>query len=337
MNATFAEVVKSSGNRAVRSNPPHDLDFHLTEQGSDWLWALFSIFGCLAVVYIAFFFIAEAKGTSLTKYALATTLLISMFNAFGYFTYASNLGWAGIQAEFNHLHVHPSITGLSPGVRQIFYAKYCAWFLSWPLLIFLNEMTGMSISEEGKLDELSVVDTVHSLLFQILGTEFWVVSLLVGSLIKSTYKWGYWVFGCVAMLLVEYIFIKRQFIDLRIRGFTMCMHITYLIIMWLYFICWGLSEGGNKIQPDSESVFYGVLDFCIFAVYPGYLCFIAQHYGKTPKMSMNMKSPFHKHHDDEEDQYEAKEVESSSPRNSGETQVQPEEEHEEEPQAQVQA
>ena len=229
MNATFAEVVKSSGNRAVRSNPPHDLDFHLTEQGSDWLWALFSIFGCLAVVYIAFFFIAEAKGTSLTKYALATTLLISMFNAFGYFTYASNLGWAGIQAEFNHLHVHPSITGLSPGVRQIFYAKYCAWFLSWPLLIFLNEMTGMSISEEGKLDELSVVDTVHSLLFQILGTEFWVVSLLVGSLIKSTYKWGYWVFGCVAMLLVEYIFIKRQFIDLRIRGFTMCMHITYSV------------------------------------------------------------------------------------------------------------
>lgn len=28
----------------------------------------------------------------------------------------------------------------------------------------------------------------------------------------------------------------------------------------LYPISWGLSEGGNRIQVDSESVFYGVLD-----------------------------------------------------------------------------
>ncbi|CCC68334.1 hypothetical protein NCAS_0B02500 [Naumovozyma castellii] len=324
MNATLEEVVKSHGNRAVRSNPPHGLDFHITEQGSDWLWAAFSIFGFLAVVYIGLFFVAEAKGTSLTKYALASTLLISMFNFFGYYTYASNLGWTDVQAEFNHLHVHPSITGLSPGVRQIFYAKYCAWFLSWPLLVFLTEMTGMSISEEGKLEELNVIDTIHSLLFQIVGSAFWVVALLVGSLIKSTYKWGYWVFGCVAMLLVQGVFIKRQFVDLKIKGFTLCMHVTAMLIVWLYFICWGLSEGGNRIQPDSEAVFYGILDVCIFGIYPAYLCFIAQYYGTTPKMSWKMNSPFHKHEEDEEEHF-TKEAQPDSPRNSGETQVQPEE------------
>lgn len=34
--------------------------------------------------------------------------------------------------------------------------------------------------------------------------------------------------------------------------------------MWsgrlLYPICWGLSEGGNRITNDGESAFYGVLD-----------------------------------------------------------------------------
>ena len=42
---------------------------------------------------------------------------------------------------------------------------------------------------------------------------------------------------------------------------------TYLIVgvwtifLWfLYPIAWGLSEGGNVIAPDSEAVFYGILD-----------------------------------------------------------------------------
>ena len=45
------------------------------------------------------------------------------------------------------------------------------------------------------------------------------------------------------------------------------VHRTYLIcgvwtiFLWfLYPIAWGLSEGGNVIAPDSEAVFYGILD-----------------------------------------------------------------------------
>lgn len=35
----------------------------------------------------------------------------------------------------------------------------------------------------------------------------------------------------------------------------------YISFIWmLYPICWGLSEGGNKISPSSEMVFYGILD-----------------------------------------------------------------------------
>lgn len=36
---------------------------------------------------------------------------------------------------------------------------------------------------------------------------------------------------------------------------------SWTIFLWfLYPIAWGLSEGGNVIAPDSEAVFYGILD-----------------------------------------------------------------------------
>lgn len=38
---------------------------------------------------------------------------------------------------------------------------------------------------------------------------------------------------------------------------------VWTIFLWfLYPIAWGLSEGGNVIAPDSEAVFYGILDIC---------------------------------------------------------------------------
>lgn len=33
------------------------------------------------------------------------------------------------------------------------------------------------------------------------------------------------------------------------------------LFLWtLYPVAWGVSEGGNVIAPDSEAIFYGVLD-----------------------------------------------------------------------------
>ena len=43
------------------------------------------------------------------------------------------------------------------------------------------------------------------------------------------------------------------------RTYVICG--VWTIFLWfLYPIAWGLSEGGNVIAPDSEAVFYGVLD-----------------------------------------------------------------------------
>lgn len=43
------------------------------------------------------------------------------------------------------------------------------------------------------------------------------------------------------------------------RVYLICGVVT--LAMWLlYPIAWGVCEGGNVIPPDSEAVFYGVLD-----------------------------------------------------------------------------
>lgn len=276
--------LKASGNQAISVNPPTGLDYHITKQGSSWLWAVTSIFGVLALVYVVLFFIAEMRSNSVTRYSLAAPFLVSFFMFFFYFTYASNLGWTGIQAEFGHVSVDDPVTGLEPGVRQIFYSRFVAWFLSWPLVLFLIEFSSVSTTVQHS-DSLSVLDMVHTLLVQVFASYFWIIALLVGALIRSTYKWGYFTFGAVSMLILQGILIRRQFVSLKTRAFNGAMLGLILLVVWLYFICWGLSEGGNRIQPDSEAVFYGILDLIVFAVYPAYLLFIIKRFGDWPSFS----------------------------------------------------
>lgn len=46
-------------------------------------------------------------------------------------------------------------------------------------------------------------------------------------------------------------------------------------LWFLYPIAWGLADGGNVISPDSEMVFYGVLDVL---AKPGFILFHCQSY-----------------------------------------------------------
>ncbi|CCH60577.1 hypothetical protein TBLA_0D00690 [Henningerozyma blattae CBS 6284] len=288
MSQEFIELVRR-GNRAVHVNPPKDLDVHLTEHGSDWLWSVYSVFGVLAVMYATFFFYQQLKGgRQLIRYTLAGPFLISIFQFFQYFTYASNLGWTNIQAEFRGEDVSRPVTNMYPNVRQIFYAKYVAWFLCWPIQIFLLELAGITIDHQGEV--LSCWALIHSILVQIIGYEYWIIALLVGSLIHSTYKWGYWVMGVFVLLCTLGIQCKRQVFELKIRGFSLAMYLTAIIVTLLYNVSWGLSDGGNAISPNGEAVFYGVLDECVFAIWTGYLCFVTCRYGEWPEVETGMLS-----------------------------------------------
>lgn len=42
---------------------------------------------------------------------------------------------------------------------------------------------------------------------------------------------------------------------------------SWVWFLWmLYPVCWGVSEGANIIAPDSEFIFYGILDCCLVPI-----------------------------------------------------------------------
>ena len=66
--------------------------------------------------------------------------------------------------------------------------RYIQWFITLPLLLFeLLLATGLSYSD------IALTAFVADVL---------VVNGLIGALVPSTYKWGYFTFGCVALLYI---------------------------------------------------------------------------------------------------------------------------------------
>lgn len=236
------------GNEAVAINAATDVDFAITEHGSDWLWAAFSLFSLATLAGVCFSFTKKEKRERIFYHSTSLSLF---FMAITYFTMASNLGYAPVTAEFNHVTVSNQTE--YPGIRQIFYARYIGWFLAFPAL-FLNFATLFSVNWS-------------STLFTILCQETTVITYLIGSLISSTYKWGYFTFGSVALLFVfaEFIFTFRPSAQSVGYGKTanIVLPLSSLLLL-LYPVAWGLSDGANVIQPDSGAVFFGVLDVCLF-------------------------------------------------------------------------
>ncbi len=104
-----------------------------------------------------------------------------------------------------------------------------------------------------------------TILFTLLIDEVMIVVGLVGALVTSSYKWGYFVIGMVALFGVFWnvVIVARAHAfaigPVVHRTFLMC-GVWTMFLWFLYPIAWGLSEGGNVIAPDSEAAFYGVLD-----------------------------------------------------------------------------
>ncbi len=115
--------------------------------------------------------------------------------------------------------------------------------------------------------------------------EVMIVTGLIGALVKSRYKWGFYVFGCAAFLYVVWELAVPARKHAKVlgkdvhRSYVLCGIIT-LVVWFCYPICWGLAEGGNVISPDSESVFYGVLDVI---AKPGFsIALLATHWSIDP-------------------------------------------------------
>ncbi|KAF2651237.1 family A G protein-coupled receptor-like protein [Lophiostoma macrostomum CBS 122681] len=218
-------------------------DIAITTRGSDLYFAI-----CAAMATAGFIFLGLAfrkpRRDRIFHYITAAVVFVA---SIAYFTMGSNLGFTPIQVEFPRSD--PKVHGT---YREIFYVRYIDWFITTPLLLLDLLLTaGMPWP---------------TILWVILVDEVMIVTGLVGALVRTRYKWGYFTFGCFALFYIVYVlgFEARRYSkalgqDVN-RVFFMCGTLT--LFLWiLYPVAWGVCEGGNVIAPDSEAIFYSILDF----------------------------------------------------------------------------
>ncbi|KAJ9663882.1 hypothetical protein H2198_000642 [Neophaeococcomyces mojaviensis] len=254
------------GNKALQTNPfvvnGRTVDIHITTHGSNWYWAVMAIMGTTMLVILGTSFLKSACNR-IFHYLLAAITFAAMVE---HYSMAANLGWVPIDVEWrrsNHL-----VSGIN---RQIWWVRYCAWFIIWPLL-------SLTISLN------SAVPCVI-ILWNCFLSAVMVIMAVVGAVVRTEYKWGYYAFWFCCWLLLGYYLLwsPRKFALALGRDVYFIHNVTagWIWILWmLYLICWGVSEGGNVIAPDSEFVFYGVLDCCLIPVTSAF--FLTRHWQIEP-------------------------------------------------------
>lgn len=138
-------------------------------------------------------------------------------------------------------------------------SRYVDWFVSTPFVVVA----------------ILLVSPVP--LSTIFITVFWsifaVLCGLVGALTFSQYKWGWFVLGVCAMFWVVWVLCGPALLAAKKAGKDVFWAYIPVIAGFataaiLYIIAWAVAEGSNLISPDSEFVYYGVLDlvfksFCL--------------------------------------------------------------------------
>jgi bacteriorhodopsin len=237
------KLVPRAGNDALRLNPTV-ATIDITTAASDFLWMEFSV---MAFVTIAVASWAQfgVKAGQRTFHQLS--VMITATASVAYFCMASDLGAVPITVEF----VRGEYPGVADVTRSIWYARYIDWTITTPLLLLeLLLVTGLPLSD--------IVITIFADLVMI-------ITGLIGALVESRYKWGFFAFGCFAMFYVFYVLYGPGRKSTHSLGGELSK--SYLVgasilsFLWfLYPICWALADGGNVISPTGEMVFYGILD-----------------------------------------------------------------------------
>jgi len=265
----------TGGNRALHTNPfvvnDRTVDIHITTRGSDWYWTVMSIMGTTWLVILGSAFLKPASNR-IFHYLLAAVAFVAMIE---HYSIASNLGWVPIDVEW-HRSSH-----LTAGAnRQIWYVRYIAWFITWPLLTLALLLT--------------VVAPAAVTLWTLFLSATMAVLAEVGALVRTDYKWGYYAFWLFSWCLLGYylVFAPRRYAT-ALGSDIGRIHISgagWIWFLWmLYPICWGVSEGGNVIPPDSELIFYGILDVLLIPVTSA--VFLFQHWRVDPaRLGLRLRS-----------------------------------------------
>ncbi|KAI0109235.1 FDD123 protein [Nemania sp. FL0031] len=238
-------------NRFVGQRP----DLQITNRGSDWYYTVCAMMGLTTLIVMALAF-RRPQTHRLFHYITAAITAVACV---AYFAMASNLGQLPILVEW----ARPWSRRVgAAGTREVFYARYIDWAITTPLLLLELLLTaGLP---------------TPTILITLLADVFMIVCGLIGALTQTGFKWGFFAFGMAALLFIAYelLFDARRHANVLggdpKKTFWTCG--VWLLMLWfLYPIAWGLSEGGNVIHPDSEAIFYGVLDVLSKIAFAGIL------------------------------------------------------------------
>lgn len=239
MAPTLAALV--ARNDVLEHNPPPG-DIHITARGSDWLWTVTAIDFLSLLIFLCLLY----KTPRTDRIFHYLTVLIIIVTGISYYTMASDIGSMAIPVEW--VRSGHTVAGKA---RQVFWIRYLDWFFTSPMII-MNLLLTAGVYW-------------HTILYTMLLEIVYVILLLVGAIVPDTYRWGYFTLAMVALFLVLENLVWAGFRHARAMGGNISklyMVLTgSIVILWiLYPISWGCSEGGNVIAPDSEQIFYGILD-----------------------------------------------------------------------------
>lgn len=170
-----------------------------------------------------------------------------------YFAQASDLGWVASQDDAHNT------------TRQIFYARYINWTVSFPsLALALGLLSGISWT---------------TIILNIFCAWFWVLNYLVAALVTTDYKWGFFAFGTFAYVILAMSTLNESREAAERQGIvrdymTLSLFVNALWI--LYPVAFGLSDGGNVVHVTGGFVFFGVLDVLLGPVVCGLFVFMTR-------------------------------------------------------------
>jgi bacteriorhodopsin len=218
-----------------------DSAIRLTRGASHWLWAVFAVMA-LSTLAVAFWSHRRPRGQRVFH---QIPIIILTTSTIAYYAMASNLGRSGAAAEFS---------GNAPGshpIRDIFWVRYIQWFINAPLILLLILLaTGVTLSDIFLTCFMSWVAVICG---------------LVGAFTVTRYKWGFFVFGTLALLYIAWLVLAHArtstfYGGARLRS-SYVSSAGILTALWLiYPIAWACSEGANIIGISGEMIWYGILD-----------------------------------------------------------------------------
>ncbi|CZR55478.1 related to putative plasma membrane protein YRO2 [Phialocephala subalpina] len=211
---------------------PHNRRFRSFHHAHSLTMSLFQ-FVCLVPSFTA----PESK--RVFNYTLVMALLVG---AITYYAQASDLGWDVVEQTGNL-------------TRQIFYARYINWVVSFPALaLALGLLSGISWT---------------TIVVNIFISWFWVLSYLAAAYTTRSYKWGFFGFGTFAYVILAMSTINesRESAEAIGIGRDYIILAGWVNLLWLlYPIAFGLSDGGNVIGVTESFIFFGVLDVLLLPV-----------------------------------------------------------------------